>query len=732
VGESAGTVALNVRRTDDVDTVVRVDYASADGTAMAGKNYVAVAGTFDFAAGETNKLIVVSILNESFVEGAQAFQVILSNPAGGAVLGLRTNATVRITDNDTGLQFEFASYSASEDAGSVLIGVVRGDDGDFPVTVDYATSDGTAIAGSDYSQSSGTLSFAAGEKVKLFTVPILNDSAKEANKTFELTLSNPTGGAVLDSRKTVTVTIVDNDLGVQFESNQYLIQENDGALTVKVFRGNDVDLAPFTADYATTDLTAKAGLDYVATRGTLAFAAGEATKTISVPVLYHDQQKGDAKFRLTLNNLSGGRILGTNRTATITILDAPHRFDSVGVLPDGSFRLSVGGGVSTVFQPYFDLYPIEVSTNLVDWAPFVTLQRTNSSTNALAYTSSKAANSDNRFYRTAANQLIAFTAMPTGPYAVGVVSRLLPDSTQRNRYGLSTNGSFMVSYWYPAQAEAGHLPGAFLDKQLAEDPGYWDIYTDRVPRFVAHSLPGAKVSPAQARYPVIIYSHGYGAIRAQNSDKFENLASHGYIVVSPDHVDAYATLFPDGRYLKGTDTGVGRAPFLGRVQDLRIVLADLERVNASDPVLAGRIEVNKVGVFGFSFGGGPVAELCRTDDRCRAALLMEATLQGADELFQVGLQKPLLGMNASTGIGDSTLFNKATQDAIFFWISTTDHSSFSDGPLIADPTLDNRQVALTINAYLVSFFNKYLKGQDDHLLDGPSASFPRVIDFKKK
>src|SRR5207245_2473049 len=69
VAENAGTVALSVRRTDDVDTVVQMDYASADGTAIAGTKYVAVAGTLDFGAGETNKAIVVSILNETFVEG---------------------------------------------------------------------------------------------------------------------------------------------------------------------------------------------------------------------------------------------------------------------------------------------------------------------------------------------------------------------------------------------------------------------------------------------------------------------------------------------------------------------------------------------------------------------------------------------------------------------------------------------------------------------------------------
>src|SRR5439155_20449412 len=167
-----------------------------------------------------------------------------------------------------------------------------------------------------------------------------------------------------------------------------------------------------------------------------------------------------------------------------------------------------------------------------------------------------------------------------------------------------------------------------------------------------------------------------GTRAGNNYDKCEVLASHGYIVVSPDHADAYGTVFPDGSYLHGTDTSKDRPAFLGRVQDLRVVLADLEHANASDPVLAGRVDVNNVGVFGFSFGGGAAAELCRTDDRCRAVLLLAATWDRAEELIQVGLQKPVLGMSDPSN-SDLTLFNKATQDAIWFLISKTEHSSFS-------------------------------------------------------
>src|SRR5206468_5973517 len=102
--------------------------------------------------------IAVPILNNGFVEGTKTFQVILSNPTAGAVLGARTNATVRITDNDFGIQFQFASNSVPEDGGVVVLGVVRGDDGTLPVTVDFFSTDLTAKSGLDYTGITNTLS----------------------------------------------------------------------------------------------------------------------------------------------------------------------------------------------------------------------------------------------------------------------------------------------------------------------------------------------------------------------------------------------------------------------------------------------------------------------------------------------------------------------------------------------------------------------------------------------
>jgi len=169
-------------------------------------------------------------------------------------------------------------------------------------------------------------------------------------------------------------------------------------------------------------------------------------------------------------------------------------------------------------------------------------------------------------------------------FAVGRISLLLSDPSRTNRYNIKTNGSFMVSYWYPAEPRAGELPGVWEDKPLALDPNWWGGYNDRVVRFVTHSLPDAGISNANERYPVIIYVPGYSGPRAENQEKFEDLASHGYIVISADHWEVYGTVFPDGKYLHGSsvtgepstllnDATFATKSFTRRTLDLRVILA---------------------------------------------------------------------------------------------------------------------------------------------------------------
>jgi aldose sugar dehydrogenase len=118
---------------------------------------------------------------------------------------------LQTSSSASSFQFSTASYMVTEGAGGGTITVTRLGDTSAAARVDYATSDGTASQRTDYTTISGTLRFAAGETMKTFTVPIVDDAYVEGNKTINLTLNNPTGGVYLGSPSTAVLTITDND-----------------------------------------------------------------------------------------------------------------------------------------------------------------------------------------------------------------------------------------------------------------------------------------------------------------------------------------------------------------------------------------------------------------------------------------------------------------------------------------------------------------------------------------
>jgi hypothetical protein len=117
------------------------------------------------------------------------------------------------------VRFTASSYSVDEAAGQATVTVTRsGGSLGGPVTVDYTTGDGTATAGSDYTATSGTLTFGPGEATKSFTVPVANDSTHEDGETFQVTLSNVTGGASMGTPSGAAVTIADDDAAPSTQS----------------------------------------------------------------------------------------------------------------------------------------------------------------------------------------------------------------------------------------------------------------------------------------------------------------------------------------------------------------------------------------------------------------------------------------------------------------------------------------------------------------------------------
>ncbi|HUQ34402.1 MAG TPA: lamin tail domain-containing protein, partial [Pyrinomonadaceae bacterium] len=137
------------------------------------------------------------------------YWVRVSNSTGTAN---SNTATITVNALNPGaLQFNSATYSVNENGGSVTITVTRTGGSDGAVSINYATSNGSATSGSDYTATSGTLSYANSETSKTFSVPVIDDTTYEGNETVNLLLSSPTGGATLGSPSSAVLTIIEND-----------------------------------------------------------------------------------------------------------------------------------------------------------------------------------------------------------------------------------------------------------------------------------------------------------------------------------------------------------------------------------------------------------------------------------------------------------------------------------------------------------------------------------------
>jgi uncharacterized delta-60 repeat protein/uncharacterized repeat protein (TIGR01451 family) len=329
-GESSGNAVVNLVRTNGSSGVVSVRIQTSDITASAGLDYTAQNNvSVTFGDGETNKSVLIPILDDSFVEGDESFAVTLTNLTGGLTLFGTNSGTVTIVDNDVGFSFSSPIYVVNESGPTVTISVLRLGGSNGVASVRYDTTNVTATAGSDFAGvSNGLLTFLNGEVLKTFTVSITDDSLVEGDEAFGVRLSNPTPGVQL-LISSASVSILDNDTGFTLGTNSYAIDEAGTNLIVTVFRTN-ANTGPVSVSLTSSNLTATAGADYTAVGGALNFTNGEAVKQILVPIVNDTLVEGNETFELSLSGPSGGaQLVGiTSATATIIDNDAGLRFSS--------------------------------------------------------------------------------------------------------------------------------------------------------------------------------------------------------------------------------------------------------------------------------------------------------------------------------------------------------------------------------------------------------------------
>lgn len=323
--ESAGQLTFTVRLIDGTSSPVTVNFATRDGTAKDGvgeaaADYLATSGTLTLSSEEPTKQITVTLTSDGLAELSENFFVDLSNPGGAIIIdgtgeGTITDDDAILSINDVTVTEGTNSPGTTNGTRAALFTVTLASASVFPVTVQFTTQDGTATsANGDYVARSGTLTFNSGETSKVIGIQVLGDTVFEPTaETFSVMLSSPTNANIGDGTGVATIqddeptavigdaTIIEGDSGTR-----------DMVFTVTLSAATTV---PVAYNFTTQEGTAKAGTDYATTTGTLTFAPGETSKTISVPIV------GDAVHEPTETftvKLTGAPTTDDTATGTIT------------------------------------------------------------------------------------------------------------------------------------------------------------------------------------------------------------------------------------------------------------------------------------------------------------------------------------------------------------------------------------------------------------------------------
>ena len=345
------TVNVTFTRNGVTSGISTVNYTTQNGTATAGSDYNSQFSSVSFAPGQTSRTVAFTVLGDTAVESNETFNVVLSSPTGTKI-GVGT-ATVTITNDDVAPPaLSVSDVSTTEgNSGSktVNVTVTRSGNTAGSSTVRYFTVEGGATPGSDYAETSGTLTFAAGQTSKTVPVTIFGDTLVEGDEALFFQLENPTGATISNNFAFVTIlnddtatlpTLSINDVGTT--------EGNSGTktLTFTITRSGPTT-GTSTVKYNTGGNTATSGdNDYTGTNGTVTFSAGQTSKTIAITIKGDIKVEPNETFFVNLSAPTGATIADAQGVATLLNDDNPPTGGSVVIQAETGTRSS-GAAVST-------------------------------------------------------------------------------------------------------------------------------------------------------------------------------------------------------------------------------------------------------------------------------------------------------------------------------------------------------------------------------------------------
>ena len=315
--EGGSNLTFTVSKSGDIDQTVTVDWVTANNTATGGSDYTIASGTLTWEEGDSSdKEVVITITDDEVTEDDEYVYVLLNNAQNSSISD--DSGTGTIKDNDTAVSLSISDATVSEGSGSVTITVTMSGYYSEAVSVDYDTSNSTALSGSDYTESTDTLTWSAGETGdKTFSVPIINDPLDESDETFGITLSNFNNCTTIDDN--ATVTIEDNDNTPSIGISDAIVNETAGTISVNITMTGQ-SASTVSVSYATANGTASSGSDYVAKSGVLTWSSGETgLQSIVVSITDDESVEGAENFNVNLSGVLNATI--SDLTGVVSVID---------------------------------------------------------------------------------------------------------------------------------------------------------------------------------------------------------------------------------------------------------------------------------------------------------------------------------------------------------------------------------------------------------------------------
>lgn len=354
---------------------------------------------------------------------------------------------------------------------------------------------------------------------------------------------------------------------------------------------------------------------------------------------------------------------------------------------------------------------------------------------------------------------------PEGPYSVGTVYMSFADKSRKGIFtGSDQYREIAVQVWYPAEdiqdkQKVTYFPDIKLAPYLAERLGIPNLF-DQIALVKTHSYLDAGLSQKESKYPIVLFSGGYGGFAAQNTIQMEALASQGYVVFGISHpYEEFGTIFPGGKLVRfdtrqvntfqnellhiGDDYkgdllspdfekyAVRNSPIAYNSvriwsDDTRFIADEIEKLNSGEiiSIFQNKLDISNMGVFGHSFGGATAGQVCLEDNRFKAFINMDGTPFG--DVVDNIIKQPFMIM---TGDADKNLIKAGYSEQQTNYLNVTingaKHADFMDFTVLLPSfrhvgmlgSIGGSRQEKIMNDYVTAFFNKHLKEASEPLID---------------